>query len=75
MPFAGIALKISWAVGNGSEGLAAEAGALVAPGFGDAARLPPCGVSVVGDLKPGADTLSLIRFEVLLPSDIAPASL
>jgi hypothetical protein len=75
MPFAGIALNISWAVGNGSGGLAAGAGALVAPGFGDAARLPPGGVSVGGDLKPGADTLSLMRFEALLPSDIAPPSL
>jgi hypothetical protein len=75
IPVAGIALKISCAVGNGSRGFSDAAGAPVALGFGDAVRLPPWGVTVGGDFKPEADTLSLIRFEFLLSSDIAPPSL
>jgi hypothetical protein len=72
MPVAGIALKISCAVGNDKGGFSGGAGAL---GFGDAARLPPWGVTVGGDFTPEADTLSLMRFEFLLASDIAPPSL
>lgn len=74
IPLAGIALNISCAVGNGSVTLTAGAEAAVPLGFGDAARLPPCGVSEAGDVRPGPDTLSLMRFEVLLPSDMAPPS-
>jgi hypothetical protein len=68
-------LKISCAVGNGSGVFSGAAGAPAALGFGDAARLPPWGVTVGGHFKPEADTLSLMRFEFLLASDITPPSL
>src|SRR2546423_13972557 len=41
IPFAGIAWKISCAVGNANGGVAAAAGALAGLGFGEPARLPP----------------------------------
>src|ERR1700733_267796 len=75
IPVAGIAVKISCAVGNGSGGFSDATGAPVALGFGDAARLPPWGVTVGGDFKPEADTLSLMRFEFLVAPDITPPSL
>jgi hypothetical protein len=47
-----------------------------ADGFGDGARLPPCGVGAFGDLEPSLGLrLSLRRFCLRLASDIAPPSL